>query len=87
MSCYLGIDIGTSGTKTLAIDVSGKVLAESVAEYPLHQPPPGLDRTGSRRLVEGNCQNGPCSHAESQAETRFSQSHRPERTNAWLSFS
>ncbi len=41
MSCYLGIDIGTSGTKTLAIDVSGKVLAESVAEYPLHQPRPG----------------------------------------------
>ena len=41
MSCYLGIDIGTSGTKTLAIDVSGTVLAESVAEYPLHQPRPG----------------------------------------------
>lgn len=41
MSCYLGIDIGTSGTKTLAMDVSGKVLAESVAEYPLHQPRPG----------------------------------------------
>ena len=41
MSCYLGIDIGTSGTKTLAIDVSGNVLAESVAEYPVHQPRPG----------------------------------------------
>ncbi|MDA7874500.1 xylulokinase [Rhodopirellula sp.] len=41
MSCYLGIDIGTSGTKTLAIDVSGKVLAEADAEYPLHQPRPG----------------------------------------------
>ena len=24
MKCYLGIDIGTSGTKTLAIDVTGK---------------------------------------------------------------
>ena len=41
MKCYLGIDIGTSGTKTLAIDVTGKVLAESVAEYPLYQPKPG----------------------------------------------
>jgi len=41
MSYYLGIDIGTSGTKTLAIDVAGKVLAESDAEYPLHQPRPG----------------------------------------------
>ena len=41
MSYYLGIDIGTSGTKTLAIDVAGNVLAESDAEYPLHQPRPG----------------------------------------------
>lgn len=41
MSHYLGIDIGTSGTKTLAIDQSGRVLAESSVEYPLHQPKPG----------------------------------------------
>lgn len=41
MSCYLGIDVGTSGTKTLAIDDSGAVLAEANAEYPLHQPKPG----------------------------------------------
>ena len=41
MSYYLGIDIGTSGTKTLLIDTSGKVIAEANAEYPLHQPKPG----------------------------------------------
>ena len=41
MSFYLGIDIGTSGTKTLLIDETGKVIAESNAEYPLHQPKPG----------------------------------------------
>ncbi|TWT52494.1 Xylulose kinase [Rubripirellula amarantea] len=41
MSYYLGIDIGTSGTKTLLIDVSGKVIAEANAEYPLEQPKPG----------------------------------------------
>ncbi len=41
MSFYLGIDIGTSGTKTLVIDVQGNVLAESSAEYPLAQPRPG----------------------------------------------
>jgi len=41
MSHYLGIDIGTSGTKTLLIDRSGKVLAEANAEYPMHQPKPG----------------------------------------------
>lgn len=41
MSCYLGIDVGTSGTKTLLIDENGRVLAEANAEYPLHQPKPG----------------------------------------------
>ncbi|MEE2934613.1 MAG: xylulokinase [Planctomycetota bacterium] len=41
MSFYLGIDVGTSGTKTLLIDEAGKVLAEANAGYPLHQPKPG----------------------------------------------
>ncbi len=41
MSVTLGIDIGTSGTKTLAIDESGKVLASASAEYPCDHPKPG----------------------------------------------
>lgn len=41
MSYYLGIDIGTTGTKTLLIDAAGQVLAEANAGYPLHQPRPG----------------------------------------------
>ncbi len=41
MSYFLGIDIGTSGTKTLLIDADGKVIAEANADYPLHQPKPG----------------------------------------------
>ena len=40
MSIFLGIDIGTSGTKTLAIDAKGKILADATAEYPLHTPKP-----------------------------------------------
>ena len=40
MSVFLGIDIGTSGTKTLAIDESGKILASATAEYPCHAPKP-----------------------------------------------
>ncbi|MEX2168027.1 MAG: xylulokinase [Pirellulales bacterium] len=40
MSAYLGIDIGTSGTKTLAIDPQGKILAQSGASYPCHHPKP-----------------------------------------------
>jgi xylulokinase len=40
MSVFLGIDIGTSGTKTLAIDPTGKILAEATAGYPCHHPKP-----------------------------------------------
>ena len=40
MSIYLGIDIGTSGTKTLAINDAGTILAEANAEYPLYHPKP-----------------------------------------------
>lgn len=40
MSIYLGIDIGTSGTKTLLINDRGKILAEASAGYQLHHPKP-----------------------------------------------
>jgi xylulokinase len=40
MSIFLGIDIGTSGTKTLAIDERGKILAQATAEYPIYHPKP-----------------------------------------------
>ena len=33
MSVFLGIDVGTSGTKTLAMDERGKILAEASQEY------------------------------------------------------
>lgn len=41
MSIYLGIDIGTSGTKTLAIREDGEILASATVEYPLYSPEPG----------------------------------------------
>jgi xylulokinase len=40
MSVYLGVDIGTSGTKTLAVRRDGTILAEASAEYPLYHPQP-----------------------------------------------
>ncbi|HUT12145.1 MAG TPA: xylulokinase, partial [Thermoguttaceae bacterium] len=40
MSVYLGIDIGTSGTKTLAMDGSGKILADALETYPCYVPKP-----------------------------------------------
>jgi xylulokinase len=41
MSHLLGIDIGTSGTKTLICDEGGKVLATAMAEHPISAPKPG----------------------------------------------
>ncbi len=41
MSHLLGIDIGTSGTKTLICDRKGKLLATAMAEHPISSPKPG----------------------------------------------
>ena len=41
MPHLLGIDIGTSGTKTLVCDADGKVLATAMAEHPISSPKPG----------------------------------------------
>jgi xylulokinase len=41
MPHLLGIDIGTSGTKTLVCDERGKVLATAMAEHPISTPKPG----------------------------------------------
>lgn len=40
MAYYLGIDIGTSGTKSLLMDARGKVLATATAEHPIYAPKP-----------------------------------------------
>ncbi len=37
MAYLLGIDIGTSGTKTLICDPIGKVLATAMAEHAIHK--------------------------------------------------
>lgn len=41
MAFLLGIDIGTSGTKTVLFDEAGTPLARCAAEYPLYQPQNG----------------------------------------------
>lgn len=40
MSIFLGIDIGTSGTKTLAIDERGAILGSALETYPCYFPKP-----------------------------------------------
>jgi xylulokinase len=41
MAYLLGIDVGTSGTKTVICDEKGKVLATGMAEHPIYSPRPG----------------------------------------------
>ena len=41
MSVLVGLDVGTSGARALAVHESGEVLAEASAEYPLMSPRPG----------------------------------------------
>ncbi len=41
MGYLLGVDIGTSGTKSVLFDEAGAQLASVTAEYPLYQPKPG----------------------------------------------
>lgn len=42
MAVLIGIDIGTTGTKTILLDSERKqVVASALAEYPLHTPRPG----------------------------------------------
>ena len=41
MKYLIGIDIGTSGTKSALFDPDGNVIASATAEYPLHQPKNG----------------------------------------------
>ena len=41
MKYVLGVDIGTSGTKTVLFDLSGNVLGSCTVEYPLYQPKNG----------------------------------------------
>ncbi|MFV0502622.1 MAG: xylulokinase [Lachnospirales bacterium] len=41
MKYVIGVDIGTSGTKTILFDETGKSLAQSTIEYPMYQPKNG----------------------------------------------
>ena len=48
MPHLLGIDIGTSGTKTLICDEDGKVLATAMAEHPISSPKTGWSEQNPR---------------------------------------
>src|SRR3954468_25085248 len=55
MSNLLGIDIGTSGTKTLICDDDGKVLATAMAEHPISSPKPGWSEQNPEDWWQATC--------------------------------
>src|SRR5579864_1674466 len=55
MPHLLGIDVGTSGTKTLICDEKGVVLATSMAEHPISSPRPGWSEQDPRDWWNATC--------------------------------
>src|SRR5215210_1681498 len=55
MPHLLGIDIGTSGTKTLVCDEDGAVLATAMAEHPISTPQPGWSEQDPQNWWESAC--------------------------------
>ena len=53
MSVLLGLDVGTGGARTVAVDESGNVVAEASSEYPLHSPRPGWTEQDPEDWWEG----------------------------------
>ena len=41
MGILLGLDVGTTGARAVAVDESGRLVSEASSEYPLHTPYPG----------------------------------------------
>lgn len=55
MKYLIGIDIGTSGTKSALFDLSGNVVASATAEYPLYQPNNGWAEQDPQDWWEAVC--------------------------------
>jgi len=50
---YLGVDIGTSGCRCLAVDADGRTLAVAERQYPLYTPAPGWAEQDPKAWVAG----------------------------------
>ena len=60
---YLGVDVGTTGTKVAAIDADGHIRGRAQAGYRLDSPQPGLylqDATDWQKAVSGAVRGGVC---------------------------
>jgi xylulokinase len=57
MPHLLGIDIGTSGTKTLLIDAAGRILASATVEYPSYAPKPAWSEQSPEDWWKAACRS------------------------------
>ncbi|MGI6543412.1 MAG: xylulokinase [Limnochordia bacterium] len=55
MRYVTGVDVGTSGTKTLLVNETGKVCGTGYATYPLHQEQPGWAEQNPADWWEATC--------------------------------
>ncbi len=84
VSITLGIDIGTSGTKTLAIDETGTILASASAEYPCDHPRPGWSEQDPELWWEATVADGRQVLAAGDVQAEDVAGRRPERPDARL---
>lgn len=57
MKYTIGIDIGTSGTKTVLFDENGKKIASCTVEYPLYQPQNGWAEQDPHDWYRASCES------------------------------
>jgi xylulokinase len=57
MAYLVGIDVGTSGTKTALFDLRGRCLASKLIEYPLHAPKPGWSEQEPEDWWQATCKS------------------------------
>jgi xylulokinase len=57
MAYLLGIDIGTSGTKTVLFDLAGDTIASATVEYPMYQPHIGWAEQDPKDWWQATCRS------------------------------
>ena len=56
MGVVIGLDVGTSGTKAIAMDTGGKLLASALVEYPMLNPKPNWAEQDPAEWVKASCE-------------------------------
>ena len=79
MRALIGLDVGTSGARALAVDAdTGELLAEASAGYEILTPAPGLDRAAARGLVGGQPRGARQGRGERRRRDRRPRADRPD---------